>query len=417
MRKIDIVIIGGGTAGMAAAIRAKESDIENILVLEQEAELGGILRQCIHNGFGLHLFQTELTGPEFAQRFIDEMHRLEIPYLLHTPVLEIAPEKKIIALSRDEGLLEIEAKTIVFAMGCRERPRGAINITGTRPGGIMTAGTAQRYINLEGYSIGRKIVILGSGDIGLIMARRLTLEGAEVVCVVELMPFSNGLTRNVVQCLEDYNIPLYLSHTVTCVAGKNRVEGVYIARVDERRMPIPETERYIECDTLLLSVGLIPEAEMAESIGAQKGKTGGIAVNDLMGSTVKGVFACGNVVQVHDLVDFVAEEGYRAGEAAAQYVQGLLAEYHPVMHTTPGQGISYIVPQCADPAFHDKIEFFFRVNQVFREVRLAVFADERLVKEYKKKIMIPSEMEKIVLSRTDIGDARELRLEVRDSHA
>ena len=317
----DVVIIGGGPAGLAAAVAAYDAGIRDILILERDKELGGILNQCIHNGFGLHTFQEELTGPEYAQRFINQVEAREIEYLLNTMVMDISREKKITALNRVEGLFTLQAKTVILAMGCRERSRGALNIPGYRPAGIFSAGTAQRLVNMEGYLPGREVVILGSGDIGLIMARRMTLEGAKVKVVAELLPYSGGLKRNIVQCLDDFGIPLKLSHTVVDIKGKERVESVTLAQVDENRKPIPGTEEEYSCDTLLLSVGLIPENELSRDMGVELHPvTSGPRVNESLETSIPGVFACGNVLHVHDLVDFVSEEAAMAGRCAAAYV-------------------------------------------------------------------------------------------------
>ena len=323
MKNYDIVIIGGGPAGLAAAVSAKRNGIDSILILERDKELGGILNQCIHNGFGLHTFKEELTGPEYAQRFIDQAKELEIEYRLNTMVMDISHEKVVTAMNREEGLFEIQAKAVILAMGCRERSRGALNIPGYRPAGIYSAGTAQRLVNMEGLMPGREVVILGSGDIGLIMARRMTFEGAKVKVVAELMPYSGGLKRNIVQCLDDYGIPLKLSHTVVDIKGKERLEGVTLAEVDQNGKPIPGTEEEYSCDTLLLSVGLIPENELSRGMGVEMSRvTSGPVVNESLETNIEGVFACGNVLHVHDLVDFVSEEAGTAGKNAAAYVQG-----------------------------------------------------------------------------------------------
>lgn len=404
MKQYDIVIIGGGPAGLAAAIAAKKKGIKDILVLERDRELGGILQQCIHNGFGLHIFKEELTGPEYAQRFIEELMVENIEYRLDTMVLDIQPDQGIHAINAVEGLMHIKAKAIILAMGCRERTAGAINIPGTRPAGVFTAGTAQRFINMEGYMVGKKVVILGSGDIGLIMARRMTLEGAQVLAVAEILPYSSGLTRNIVQCLEDFNIPLYFSHTITQVRGKNRVEGVTISRVDENRHVIPHTEIEFECDTLLLSVGLIPENEISRAAGVMiDTHTNGPLVNASMQTTIPSVFACGNVVQVHDLVDFVTLESRRAGEGAAQYVKGLLPSGTRSFTTKPESGITYIVPQKIDlENLGEEVQLFFRVKQVSHDAKLVIKTDGHILKEIKRRHLAPGEMETILLTKAEL---------------
>jgi len=399
MRKVDVAIIGGGPAGLAAAIGARRAGIENVLIFEREAYLGGILNQCIHNGFGLHTFAEELTGPEYAARYETQVREMGIPYLLDTMVLEITPEKTITAVNSG-GLLEIDAEAVVLAMGCRERARGALNIPGTRPVGIYTAGTAQKFVNLDGYLPGKRGVILGSGDIGLIMARRLTFEGAKVAAVIEMMPYSGGLKRNIVQCLDDYGIPLKLSHTITEIRGKERLEGVVTARVDENRQPIAGTEEYLPCDTLLLSVGLIPENELSKSAGVEISDiTGGPIVDESLQTNVGGIFACGNVLHVHDLVDFVSEESERAGASAAEYVKGKrnLAERIPLVGK---HGIRYTVPATIAPEnIPDKIDIRFRVSGVFKNQYISVYFDGIRTQRRKRLILTPGEMETVTLNR------------------
>lgn len=400
----DVVIIGGGPAGLAAAIAAKKSGVDHIIILERDKGLGGILNQCIHNGFGLHTFKEELTGPEYAARYVKQVEELKIPYMLHTMVIEIGKDKTITAMNREYGIFTIEAKAIVLAMGCRERSRGALNIPGYRPAGIYSAGTAQHYVNIDGKMPGKEVVILGSGDIGLIMARRMTLEGAKVKVVAELMPYSGGLKRNIVQCLDDYNIPLKLSHTVVDIRGKERVEGITLAQVDESLRPIPGTEEDIACDTLLLSVGLIPENELSEKLGIQMNTvTSGPLVNESLETSVEGVFACGNVLHVHDLVDFVSSEAAIAGSKAAEYVKNQLPHSEQEITIIPNNGVRYTVPSRLDLNRMSEEQIVrFRVGKVYQEVWVAVYFNKQLITRRKKRSLAPGEMEEIKLKKKEL---------------
>ena len=397
MLNYDLAGVGGGPAGMAAALKAREEGIEKIIILERADTLGGILEQCIHTGFGLHYFGEELSGPEYAGRFIKKVSETDIDVKVDTMVLDISDDNVVTACNKEDGLLTIKAKAIVLAMGCRERPRGALSIAGCRASGIMTAGTAQKYVNIDGYMPGKTVVILGSGDIGLIMARRMTLEGAKVKAVCELMPYSGGLTRNIVQCLEDFDIPLRLSCTVVSTHGKDRLEGVTVANVDEHLKPIPGTEEYIPCDTLMLSVGLIPENELSKNAGIELDRiTNGPSVDEYRETLHKGVFACGNVLQVHDLVDYVTEESQIAGEGAAKFIKGE-KKSGDYINTQGTNGVRYIVPQRINKETDKDVKLYFRVGQVFKNVKLVVKCGDEVIMSKNKKKMAPGEMENVLI--------------------
>ena len=391
MNNYDLVIVGGGPAGLAAAVSAKDNGIDSILIIERDDQLGGILNQCIHNGFGLHTFKEELTGPEYAGRFIAQVEERGIEYKLNTMVMDISSDKVVTAMNKTDGMFQIEAKAVVLAMGCRERSRGALNIPGYRPAGIYSAGTAQRLVNIEGYMPGKRVVILGSGDIGLIMARRMTLEGAEVLAVAELMPYSGGLKRNIVQCLDDFDIPLYLSHTVVDIQGKERVEGITIAEVGPDRKPIPGTEIHYDCDTLLLSCGLLPENELSKTANVDLSPiTSGPIVNDSLETSVDGVFACGNVLHVHDLVDFVSQEATNAGKNAAKYIKEGKKAASKEIKINAVDGVRYTVPCTIRPEeMDDTVTVRFRVGQVFQNCQVATYFGNELINTRKKKVMAP----------------------------
>lgn len=397
----DVIVIGGGPAGLASALAARNNGAKDVLIIERDRELGGILNQCIHNGFGLHHFKEELSGPEYAGRFIDEVSGSDVDILLDTMVIEISEDKKVFCTSESHGYMVLSAKALVLNMGCRERTRGAIAIPGDRPAGVFTAGAAQRYVNIEGYMVGKRVVILGSGDIGLIMARRMSLEGAKVLACVELMPYSNGLNRNIVQCLNDYDIPLYLSHTITDIKGNKRVEQVIVSKVDENRQPIPGTEMVFDCDCVLLSVGLIPENELTKSAGIQMDpRTNGPVVYENMETSVPGIFASGNVLHVHDLVDFVTDESERAGKAAGMYVTHGESACQDVLHTAQGDGVGYTVPQLIRRSDVEKgVELSFRVRSNYTDAAIVVKDGETQIARFKREHMVPAEMEKIMMPK------------------
>ena len=410
MREFDLVIVGGGPAGMAAAVAARTKGLENILILERDSELGGILNQCIHNGFGLHTFKEELTGPEYAERYAEQVEAMEIPVETDTMVLDISKDKTVTILSRKRGVEQIRAKAVILAMGCRERPRGALNIPGYRPQGVYTAGTAQKLVNCEGYVPGKEVVILGSGDIGLIMARRMTLEGAKVRAVVELMPYSSGLKRNIVQCLDDYGIPLMLSHTVVDIKGKEKLEGVTVAAVDSTNTPIEGSEEYFPCDTLLLSCGLIPENELSRSCGVDiDPRTNGPLVDEGLETSIDGVFACGNVLHVHDLVDFVSEESARAGESAVDYIRrGCTPDSTAAIKVIPQNGVRYTVPSQIHTAdLLGDVHIRFRVTGVFKDCAIVIKAGDTELVRRKNRILVPSEMLDIIIKQDKLAAVTE----------
>lgn len=405
-----IVVIGGGPAGLAAAIKAYDSGEKNVLIIERDDKLGGILNQCIHNGFGLTRFKESLTGPEYAYRFIIEAQKRDIEILTGTTVLSLSANNEnnagnvITAINPKDGVFTVSAKAVILAMGCRERSRGALNIPGSRPAGIFSAGAAQKFVNIKGYLPGKKVVILGSGDIGLIMARRMTLEGAKVQAVCEIMPYSSGLTRNIVQCLDDFGIPLYLSHTITKIEGKDRVTGVEVSAVDKDKKPIPGTEIRFDCDTVLFSVGLIPENELSKEAGIELSpRTKGAVVDQTRETSVSGIFACGNVLQVHDLVDFVSEEAEIAGQAAAEYSKNGSSEKRFVL-TREGAEVSYVLPQKIDLNKAEDVAIYFRVRSTVAKAAVIMKSGEQVIAEFKKPIVVPGEMQRVKLSASLFGD-------------
>ena len=400
----DIVIIGGGPAGLAAAVAAYDEGVKNILILEREERLGGILNQCIHNGFGLTRFKESLSGPEYAARFIDQVKDRNIEVMTETTVLSLTRDKHITAMNTTYGVFVLQAKAVILAMGCRERSRGALNVAGSRPAGVYSAGTAQKYVNIKGYMPGKSVVILGSGDIGLIMARRMTLEGAKVHAVCEIMPYSSGLKRNIAQCLDDFNIPLYLNHTITKIEGEKRVTGVVVSEVDKDKKPIPGTEMHFDCDTVLFSVGLIPENELTKSAEIELSpRTRGAVVYQNRETDTDGVFACGNVLQVHDLVDFVSEESELAGKSAALYVQKGKTERNAI-EVVNGQNIGYVVPQKIDKNLGGNVKLFFRVTNTFRDCTITARCGDKILLQRKKKIVVPGEMETLILTEAKLAE-------------
>ena len=412
MKHYDLIVIGAGSAGIAAALKAHDAGITSILILEKDKEMGGILQQCIHSGFGVEMFKEDLTGPEYAERYIEKMQQVGLEFRTNSLVTELHENRTLVYTNPKEGYVEVQGKAIILTMGCFERTPGQINLYGDRPAGIMTAGTAQSFLNKDGFLVGKRIFILGSGDIGLIMARRMTLEGAEVLGVAELNPYSSGLARNIVQCLDDFDIPLYLSHTVIQVQGASRLESVVIAEVDDQKQPIPGTEKTFEVDTLLLSVGLIPDRHLTSQAGIKlHPRTGGPIVNNRYETNVAGIFAAGNGLHVHDLVDWVSLEGERAGESAARYVLGELTDAE-LITTEPGPGIIYVVPHYVLKQVDEDVRFYFRVDNVYKNVNVNIYKDDELLKTLKKNVMVPAEMEMIKVANKDMLDASRVRIEV-----